>query len=29
MNFYVVLSRAGRRVVLRRRCRSELGEKIL
>ena len=25
MDFYVVLGRAGRRVVLRRRCRSELG----
>jgi len=27
MDFFVVLSRAGRRIVVRRRCRSDLGEK--
>lgn len=27
MDFFVVLTRAGRRVILRRRCRSDLGEK--
>lgn len=26
MDFYVVLTRAGRRVILRRRCRSTMGE---